>query len=78
MAGVFAGRGVDAWVFRGDDGLDELTTTTTSKVWRVHEGQVTESVVDPSSLGLAARDHRGAARRRRRAQRGRRTTAPGR
>ena len=30
MAGVFARRGVDAWVFRGDDGLDELTTTTTS------------------------------------------------
>ncbi|HSV40987.1 MAG TPA: anthranilate phosphoribosyltransferase, partial [Nocardioidaceae bacterium] len=26
MAGVFARRGVDAWVFRGDDGLDELTT----------------------------------------------------
>ena len=31
MAGVFARRGVDAWVFRGDDGLDELTTTTTSR-----------------------------------------------
>src|SRR5262245_37122186 len=28
MAGVLARRGVDAWVFRGDDGLDELTTTT--------------------------------------------------
>jgi anthranilate phosphoribosyltransferase len=52
MAGVFAGRGVDAWVFRGDDGLDELTTTTTSRVWRVHEGRVTESVVDPAGLGL--------------------------
>ena len=35
MAGVFARRGVDAWVFRGDDGLDELTTTTTSQVWAV-------------------------------------------
>src|SRR3954467_13525943 len=34
MAGVFAERGADAWVFRGDDGLDELTTTTTSQVWR--------------------------------------------
>lgn len=53
MAGVFAGRGVDAWVFRGDDGLDELTTTTTSRVWRVHEGAVTESVVDPADLGIA-------------------------
>jgi anthranilate phosphoribosyltransferase len=37
MAGVFASRGVDAWVFRGDDGLDELTTTTTSTLWAVHE-----------------------------------------
>lgn len=52
MAGVLAGRGVDAWVFRGDDGLDELTTTTTSRVWRVHEGTVTESVVDPGCLGI--------------------------
>jgi anthranilate phosphoribosyltransferase len=54
MAGVLAQRGVDAWVFRGDDGLDELTTTTTSTVWRVRDGGVTETVVDPRSLGLAA------------------------
>nr|WP_300045529.1 anthranilate phosphoribosyltransferase [uncultured Nocardioides sp.] len=53
MAGVLAGRGVDAWVFRGDDGLDELTTTTTSTLWRVHEGEVTESSLDPASLGIA-------------------------
>ena len=41
MAGVFARRGVDAWVFRGDDGLDELTTTTTSQVWAVEGGRRT-------------------------------------
>ena len=52
MAGVFAKRGVDAWVFRGDDGLDELTTTTTSHVWAVSEGRVTEHVVDPLDLGI--------------------------
>jgi anthranilate phosphoribosyltransferase len=52
MAGVFAGRGVDAWVFRGDDGLDELTTTTTSRLWRVHGGEVSQSVVDPAQLGI--------------------------
>ena len=51
--GVFAARGVDAWVFRGDDGLDELTTTTTSSVWIVHEGQVATATVDPRDLGLA-------------------------
>ncbi len=53
MAGVFARRGVDAWVFRGDDGLDELTTTTTSAVWVVHDGIVTEERVDPLELGIA-------------------------
>lgn len=53
MAGVFARRGVDAWVFRGDDGLDELTTTTTSSLWTVHDGRVTEASLDPARLGLA-------------------------
>ncbi|MCW2775205.1 MAG: anthranilate phosphoribosyltransferase [Nocardioides sp.] len=52
MAGVYARRGVDAWVVRGDDGLDELTTTTTSRVWWVHGGEVTESVLDPADLGV--------------------------
>jgi len=52
MAGVFARRGVDAWVFRGDDGLDELTTTTTSRVWAVEGGEVSEFVVDPDRFGL--------------------------
>jgi anthranilate phosphoribosyltransferase len=63
MAGVLARRGVDAWVFRGDDGLDELTTTTTSQVWHVHAGVVTESTLDPTTLGIApatADDLRGA------------------
>jgi len=52
MAGVFQARGVDAWVFRGDDGLDELTTTTTSTVWRVHEGDVDRTTVDPADHGI--------------------------
>lgn len=62
MAGVFARRGVDAWVFRGDDGLDELTTTTTSRLWQVHGGEVSEVTVDPTALGIApatAEDLRG-------------------
>src|SRR5215203_1071074 len=56
MAGVFARRGVDAWVFRGDDGLDELTTTTTSAVWIAHDGAVTSTSVDPGALGLPRAD----------------------
>ncbi|WP_240641076.1 anthranilate phosphoribosyltransferase [Nocardioides ferulae] len=53
MAGVFARRGVDAWVFRGDDGLDELTTTTTSSVWVVSRGQVAEARLDAADFGIA-------------------------
>jgi len=52
MAGVFAGRGKDAAVFRGDDGLDELTISTTSRVWWVRSGAVREYRVDPTSVGL--------------------------
>ena len=52
MAGVFSQRGVDAWVFRGDDGLDEITTTTTSRVWIVRNGEVHEERLDPSALGI--------------------------
>ncbi|MEQ4205915.1 anthranilate phosphoribosyltransferase [Actinopolymorpha sp. B17G11] len=52
MAGVFAARGDDAFVFRGDDGLDELTTTTTSRVWVVQNGTVVEERFDPADLGL--------------------------
>jgi len=53
MAGVFAARGADAWVFRGDDGLDELTTTTTSSVWVVSGGEISTATVDPAKHGFA-------------------------
>jgi anthranilate phosphoribosyltransferase len=54
LAGVLARRGIDALVFRGDDGLDELTTTTTSQVWLVSaDGSVRHEVLDPAALGLA-------------------------
>jgi anthranilate phosphoribosyltransferase len=52
IAGVFARRSVDAWVFRGDDGIDELTTTTTSSVWLVTNGEVTTATVDPRDVGI--------------------------
>ncbi|HNM96552.1 MAG TPA: anthranilate phosphoribosyltransferase [Marmoricola sp.] len=52
MAGVFAHRGQDAWVVCGDDGLDELTTTTTSTVWAVSDGVVSQHSVDPQEFGI--------------------------
>ncbi len=59
LAQVLAGRGSDALVVRGDDGLDELTTATTSTVWWVRDGAVTVHPVDPAGLGLVAGDLRG-------------------
>jgi len=52
IAGVFAERHKDAAVFRGDDGLDELTISTTSRVWWVRNGEVREYEVDPRLVGL--------------------------
>jgi anthranilate phosphoribosyltransferase len=53
MAGVLAARGTEALVFRGDDGLDELTTTGPSTVWVVTGGTVRSESFEPSSLGIA-------------------------
>lgn len=53
VAGVLAGRGNRGMVFHGDDGLDELTTTTTSRVWVLANGESLDDVVDPKILGLA-------------------------
>lgn len=55
MAGVFAARGSDALVFRGDDGLDEITTTTTSSVWVADGpgGSVTQASIDPRDFGIS-------------------------
>jgi anthranilate phosphoribosyltransferase len=52
VAGVFAERGHSSLVFRGDDGLDELTTTSTSRVWVVRDGKVTEEAFDPREVGI--------------------------
>jgi anthranilate phosphoribosyltransferase len=53
VAGVLAARGASALVFRGDDGLDELTTTGPSHVWEVAGGSVSQTVLDPGALGVA-------------------------
>ena len=58
MAEVFAtrrwqGQPLDVLLFRGDDGLDELTTTTTSTVWQVRNGAVSVVALDPEALGIS-------------------------
>ncbi|MGE0214387.1 anthranilate phosphoribosyltransferase [Mycolicibacterium sp.] len=52
MAEVFATRGSSVLVVHGDDGLDELTTTTTSTIWRVQAGTVERLRFDPAAFGF--------------------------
>jgi len=52
MAGVFAARRCSVLVVHGDDGLDELTTTTTSTIWRVQAGTIDKLAFDPLGFGF--------------------------
>ncbi len=54
MAHVLASLGTRrSWVVRGGDGLDELTTTTTSDVWEVSGGTVSRFTLAPEDAGLS-------------------------
>jgi anthranilate phosphoribosyltransferase len=53
MAEEMAARGRSALVFRGSDGLDELTTTGISDIWQVSGGEVRKTQLNPADLGLA-------------------------
>ena len=53
MVGVLAARGSErVFVVHGDDGLDELTTSTTSQVVELRDGDVRAYEVDPKDLGI--------------------------
>lgn len=57
MIGVLAGKGAEqAMVVAGHDGLDELTTTTTSTVVELRHGEVRTYEVDPVAVGLVRAD----------------------
>jgi anthranilate phosphoribosyltransferase len=63
LADVLAARGDVAIVMRGEDGLDEFTTTGPTRLWVAAAGSVRETVLDAADLGLprsAAGDLRGA------------------
>ncbi|GAA2799590.1 anthranilate phosphoribosyltransferase [Saccharopolyspora taberi] len=53
MAEVFAARGSSVLLVRGDDGMDEITTTTTTNTWVVREGSVARERIDPADFGIA-------------------------
>jgi anthranilate phosphoribosyltransferase len=56
VVGVFQTRGATALVYRGDDGIDKLTTTGHSHIWEVSRGFVTEHDLNPADLGIPTAD----------------------
>lgn len=52
MAQVLGDRGVDGFVFRGDDGLDEITLATTTSVLSIGNGTIASDRIEASDFGL--------------------------
>ena len=53
MAQVLAEKGCDGFVFRGDDGLDEITLTTTTSVLSIGNGEIKSDRIDAKDFGLS-------------------------
>ena len=52
MAEVMADKGCDGFVFRGDDGLDEITLTTSTSVLTIGANQISRERIDPKDFGI--------------------------
>jgi anthranilate phosphoribosyltransferase len=53
MIGVMGARGIDrAFVVHGEDGLDEVTTTGPTRIYRLVDGEVTEAEFTPEDFGV--------------------------
>jgi anthranilate phosphoribosyltransferase len=53
MAEVLARRGVEGFVFRGDDGLDEITLSSTTSVLSIGNGEIRSDLIEPSDFGIS-------------------------
>ena len=53
MAEVLAAKGVDGFVFRGDDGLDEISLATTTSVLTIGQGEISSDLLDPLDFGIS-------------------------
>ena len=53
MAQVLAAKGCDGFVFRGDDGLDEITLATTTSILIIGEGEIKSDRIDAKDFGIA-------------------------
>jgi anthranilate phosphoribosyltransferase len=54
LAQVQLSRNLKSMVVRSDEGLDELSTSSTSQVWDVTAGVLRHEVLDPTDMGLQA------------------------
>jgi len=54
MAQVLLDQGKEGFVFRGDDGLDEVSLSTTTQVIQISDGKLQELVFNPADLGIAS------------------------
>ncbi len=54
MAQVLLEQGKEGFVFRGDDGLDEVSLATTTTVIQISNGNLIEEVFNPAELGIAS------------------------
>jgi anthranilate phosphoribosyltransferase len=52
MAQVLADRGSEGFLFRGNEGLDEISVSTSTAILQVHKGEVRSSLFDPKDLGI--------------------------
>jgi anthranilate phosphoribosyltransferase len=52
MAKVLADRGCEGFLFRGDDGLDEISISTTTTVIQIHDGKMRTETFDPRNIGI--------------------------
>ena len=53
MAQVLAERGVEGFVFRGEDGLDEITLATSTSVLTIGGGKISSDRIDAKDFGLS-------------------------
>ena len=54
MSQVLLEQGKEGFVFRGDDGLDEVSLSTTTQVIQINDGKLTQSEFNPADLGITS------------------------
>jgi anthranilate phosphoribosyltransferase len=54
MAQVLLDQGKEGFIFRGDDGLDEVSLSTTTTVIQISKGKLKQETFNPAELGIAS------------------------